>query len=100
MSTLNPGIVRTVSLLNANGFVTSDSGDGETGDYQCDRDYGYVVVLYDGHDLYEGCDEVFELLRKNVEEKAFAGVAVNGCYDPRDKIALIDISYVHDRMLK
>lgn len=42
--TLNPGIVRVVEWLRANGFDTTDSGDGQTHDHPCDRPYPYVVM--------------------------------------------------------
>jgi hypothetical protein len=37
---LNPGIAKTVALLNWMGYRTTDSGDGETHDHECDRDVG------------------------------------------------------------
>lgn len=42
--TLNPGIARTVAWLRANGFDTTDSGDGVTHLHSCDRAYPYVSM--------------------------------------------------------
>lgn len=39
---LNPGIVKTVEFLRTNGFITMDSGDGETHAFECDQPYPYV----------------------------------------------------------
>ena len=59
MDKLNPGIVKTVKMLNDAGYTTTDSGDGETHDYECDRDVGYVVVvLKDNADLVQECHNV------------------------------------------
>lgn len=44
MINLNPGIRKTVQWLNENGFKTTDSGDGETHDFECDLDFPYVHI--------------------------------------------------------
>lgn len=44
MDKLNPGVVKLVVWLNANGFKTIDSGDGATHDYECDRAIPYVAI--------------------------------------------------------
>lgn len=41
---LNPGIVRTVALLNYLGFTTVSSGDGATHACECDADIPFVVI--------------------------------------------------------
>lgn len=41
---LNPGIRFLVEALNKRGLKTTDSGDGVTHDFACDRDHPYVVV--------------------------------------------------------
>ena len=55
---INPGIRELVSRLNAAGFKTVDSGDGETHDFECDRSYGYVVVLAPPTSLARTAEEI------------------------------------------
>jgi hypothetical protein len=90
---LNPGIRKTVELLNQEGFVTCDSGDGETHDYPCDRDTGYVVVrVEDSEQLLYETKRLHAYLRLN-------GVTamVNANFDPEDGMSFIDVSPIHDR---
>lgn len=42
---INPGISGLVAKLNAAGWKTTDSGDGITKNFACDRGYPYVVIL-------------------------------------------------------
>lgn len=39
---INPGILATVEWLNRHGFRTTDSGDGDTHDHECDQPVPYV----------------------------------------------------------
>lgn len=65
MENLNPGIVKTVELLRAEGFDTCDSGDGVTHDFACDRSGGYVsIILRDDQDLEESASKVYVLLQE------------------------------------
>lgn len=63
---LNPGIVKTVEWLNANGFPTCDSGDGETHDAEYDRAWAYVVIQLDSPDNM--AQEATRLLERLVSE--------------------------------
>lgn len=99
---LNPGIVKTVALLNAHGFPTSDSGDGETHDFECDREEAYVVILLeDRHQLASEADRLRDLLRQHgvilnpVDEDPF----VQADYDPANGIACIQLVGCKDSML-
>lgn len=104
---LNPGIVQLVKLLNGAGFVTTDSGDGETHDHSCDRDYGYVVILTDADKLIAESDRLKVVLDRvgilvvprDMGVPEFGCCYVQSMYCPADKFAIIDLSYVHDRML-
>lgn len=100
---LNPGITKIVALLQANGFNTVDSGDGETHDFECDREYGYVAMTVPPEDMVEEANRLRDLLGAN-------GIAVHitndqekpciqASYDPVNGLALIDLEYVHDKML-
>lgn len=46
-TTLNPGIAYTVQVLREHGFNTTDSGDGETHDFECDLPIPYVHMIVD-----------------------------------------------------
>jgi hypothetical protein len=102
---MNPGITKTVALLNAHGFDTCDSGDGETHDYSCDRERGYVVVrLRSDQPLEASADSVAALLKAHgapVGEPVSdsGGVIIQANYCPHDGIRLIDVEGIHDRML-
>lgn len=106
---LNPGIRKLVGALNEAGFATTDSGDGRTHDYACDRPYGYIVVLVpDKNDLVAASDRLRGLLERlglrvvpQAEEAPPAGsCTIQATYCPVDGYAVIDISHVHDRMLR
>lgn len=102
---LNPGIVKAVELINSMGFRTTDSGDGETHDYECDRDVGYVVVvLRDDQPLERSANRIALGLRGQGVELAAPGSAegtmITASYSPHDGFRLVDISNIHDRMLK
>jgi hypothetical protein len=105
---LNPGIVRTVAALVDAGFHTSDSGDGETHDYDCDREYGYVVcIVPDPVDAVSESHRLATVLTglglvvvpRSLVPPPDGQVTVEASYSPSDGIAIIDVSYVHDRML-
>ncbi len=97
---LNPGIVRTVKLLNDHGFTTCDSGDGETRDYECDRDRGYVVVRTDDVEgLGKDCHLIAMLLEAAGVNFVAEGTLISGSYSPFDQITIIDVDGIHDRML-
>lgn len=107
MSDLNPGIRRTVALLRAHGFRTTDSGDGETHDYACDRAVGYVAMQVEPGQLAAEADRLAAVLRAagvRVEPQGpepVAGVAhIQASYCPADGIAVIDVSPIHDRLLR
>lgn len=108
MSGINSGICRLVAALNNAGFTTCDSGDGETHDYSCDRDYGYVVVAVEPPQaLIQAADRLAATLRSLGIVPVAQGTGIpyerqcymQAMYCPVDGHALIDVSYVHDRML-
>lgn len=100
---INPGIRKTVALLNGAGFKTCDSGDGETHDFECDRDEGYVVVVLDeDDDIAQKTREVGDLLvAHGVDVNAtMESVIVQGTYGYADQLKTIDVHGIHDRMLR
>jgi len=106
MTDLNPGIRLTVSMLNAAGHKTTDSGDGETHDFACDREGSYVVVISTPERLVQESQEIAALLKANgitVSAIGAGGVQIQATYDPSMGLdhgsAIIDLSGIHDRML-
>jgi hypothetical protein len=102
---LNPGIRRTVKWLNENGFPTTDSGDGKTHDYGCDRPFPYVVIrpAPDKH-LEEEADALMVLLEQQGVKVMQLGVQegapwIQASYDPTNGIGLIDLANVDDALL-
>ena len=100
-SNINPGIRRVVKLLNDAGFMTCDSGDGETHDHSCDRDEPYVVVRTRPDWLVEVSNNIARLLEKQGlgDRLEVFDIIITATYSPIDGIAAIDISGIHDRML-
>lgn len=105
---INPGIQKLVEILSKAGHRTVDSGDGETHDFECDRDHGYVVILSAPDRLADEADQVATLLRilgfrvapQGPDYPAEGACWVEASYAPADGVALINVSHVHDRMLR
>ena len=96
---LNPGIRKTVKLLNSVGWETTDSGDGETHDYECDRDVGYVVVVSTPQDVIHDSDLIHSFLESYGVEFSLTSTSIQATYSPVDGYAFVDIHDIHDRML-
>lgn len=100
---LNPGIRKLVALLNANGFVTVDSGDGVTHDHDCDREYAYVVCQTEPDLLLRETDGLVALMAKHgvsvMAQSEDGTPCIQATYDPIDGSALIDLMNVTDAML-
>lgn len=101
---LNPGIRKTVKLLNECGFRTVDSGDGQTREFECDRPRGYVVVRASPFDLVSDAKQILLILKKFGVEVGPVGddelTYIQASFDPADGTAIIDISNIHDLLLK
>lgn len=104
---LNPNITQTVLRLRSYGFETTDSGDGETHDYDCDRDYPYVVMRLPPSAVV-GLRQACNVLARIVETEFVTTIGPVGCdgawiqgdYDPSNNIAMITLAGVTDDMLK
>jgi len=109
MPDINPGIRLTVGMLNAAGHKTTDSGDGETRSFMCDREEAYVVVVSTPERLTQEAQEIAQLLKANgvlvssIGNDKVGGVQIQATYDPamgqEHGSALIDLSGIHDRLL-
>jgi Ser-tRNA(Ala) deacylase AlaX len=108
---LNPGITRTVAWLRSFGFKTSDSGDGQTHDFECDHDNAYVVIVTKPEELVAKTEELVGHLIKrglkirpngmaHLEEVSRPDwVEIQSSYDPGDKSAVIYVAHIRDDML-
>lgn len=105
LSKVNPGIRETVKLLNQHGYMTTDSGDGKTHDYSCDRDHAYVVVVTTREKLISDADGIAALFAKHgvtVGDLSLEGEGpyLQAMYNPGSAApALIDIQNVDDSLL-
>ena len=103
---MNPNIQKLVKELNSWGFLTTDSGDGQTHDFECDREYPYVVIKGDHHTIIADSMRLMFLLKEKHEIK-FKSLNEQGetpyiqaNYSPIDGHAFIEILNITDDMLK
>jgi hypothetical protein len=92
-----------VELLNECGFVTCDSGDGQTGDFSCDRGFPYVMIEVhrEGNAIADA-----RRLKKVLEECGIAIHTINdggrpyiqATFDPADGSAFVELAHVTDVM--
>lgn len=61
---LNQGIRKTVEWLIQNGYQTTDSGDGETHEHECDQEQPYVHMLIAPDKLVAETDRLAVLLKE------------------------------------
>lgn len=107
--TLNPGIQRTVALLRAHGFETTDSGDGKTHTFGCDLPVPYVhMLVIPASALVERADALMTFLIKRgvsfadeaiSEEGELVGPHLEAHYSPADGLATISLFNVNDAAL-
>ena len=101
MDKLNPKIAPWVHFLRAHGFNTCDSGDGETHDYACDRDYAYVSIRVAPTLLSTTADRLLAILQGRGYTVEAVGLATKGeaeieaSYDPVNQIGIIDLRWPH-----
>jgi len=91
---LNPGIRETVRWFHNLGYTTTDSGDGKTRQFECDRPDPYVVVkVKNPRDLVAVSKKIFLDLGPVALRPE---VIITGTYGPKDGLAHVDITGVHD----
>lgn len=106
MNELNPGIKKLVKILNENGFKTTDSGDGKTHDFGCDRSNAYVCIEVQG--LRRSEDEAVRLMdfmRFKCDIDIYpigidGAPCIQATYDPANGTAFIELMHVDDSMLE
>lgn len=100
---LNPGIARTVALLNDHGFRTCDSGDGVTRLYGCDRGYPYVVVRTTASKLVREARRLLRVISDQGLAVQPIGIdnlpSIQADFDPVEGSAFITLSNVTDAIL-
>lgn len=104
---LNPGIRNLVALLRYHGFETVDSEDGETHEFECDREEKpYVsILLKDPKEMATESQRLLALLKQVLEIGPVAvgyegGFNIQGSYDPMNGICVLDVVGAADRHLK
>jgi len=106
VSPLNPGIARTVAWLNALGFETTDSGDGKTHDFECDRPHPYVVIVSARETLLDDTERLrVALLGRDIAvgdlREDGTGPYLQACYVPGSiEPATIDLQNVDDALMR
>lgn len=95
-SKMNPGIVETVKFLRQHGFNTTDSGDGETRDWDCDLGLPYVHMKVDPDSIALEAQRLMAVLKtKGVEivEPDEEGTSQNiqATYDPVTDLAYLSL---------
>lgn len=105
MTGINPGIRRTVEWLNEGGFKTTDSGDGATHDYECDRAYPYAVIVTTKEKLIGEAERLAAALAArgvivgDLDEEG-RGPYVQAMFVPGSDVeAMIDLQNVDDALL-
>jgi hypothetical protein len=107
---LDPGIRRTVRWLQAEGFRTTDSGDGVTkfqgGDpMEGACDFPHVVCVVSSDLIASEADRLADLVRGRGVEVAPNGrreegeAEISASYDPADGSCLLILNYVGDAEL-
>ena len=97
---LNPGIRRTVHLLREAGFNTTDSSDGATHEYECDRGYPYVSIITE-HPT-ETADALLEVLATEgvsvlpIGTDGDRGIYIQATYDPANRIGVVELVNMTD----
>lgn len=102
---LDPGIRETVRWLNAEGFETSDSGDGHSKrDMECAQPFPHVAVPIMPELLVKGADLLRELLAsRGITLSAIGGEnpCIQASYDPAaGGSAFIVLMNVDDSLLR
>lgn len=86
MNNLNPKIKAAVKWLQENGFHTTDSGDGETHDFECDQKVPYVHMVTTKDKLVSESERLVSLLSEK-------GVELLPC-DPGGTVPTVEGSYL------
>lgn len=93
---LNKGIVKTVKWLRSLGFKTTDSGDGETHDYECDLQIPYVHMICSPGTVIEESERLLRLCLDRGVEVSFANEEntnphIQVTYNPFENFATLSL---------
>lgn len=105
-TTINPGIIKLVAWLNSQSFETTDSGDGKTHDFECDRAESYVVIKVEpsygvmrADLLWAKIKERFGIEIQPISENT-TEPAIQLTYDPANQLAFIDLTGLDDSIFE
>lgn len=106
---INPGVRNLVQMLRQNHFNTVDSGDGKTGDFECDRGYPYVSILVENPSRLMGeTYRLANLMRLCSVDLVAVGqgdigstgdVEIEASLDPVNNVGIIDLRGLNDEKL-
>lgn len=104
---LNPGIRKTVEWLRSEGFVTTDSGDGETNPAEGMEDaleFPHVIMVVRQEEIVQEAERLMGLLDdKGIEILPMSDdgsqPAIEATYDPADESAVLMLFGVDDKKL-
>ena len=102
LSTLAPGIRRTVVWLRELGFHTCDSGDGKSNsEMDCAMDIPHVHMTCPADEVTEVADDLFETIRGQGVTVGgdLEGPSIQATYNPVDRIAVVSLFNVDDNLL-
>jgi hypothetical protein len=96
MDDLDPGICKTVNLLCAAGFDTTDSGDGVSKpDMACALPYPHVFAIVDPARMVEEAQRLLDLVSCYADMN-LPGRAVEVSYSPIDGVAVLMLIGLRD----
>jgi hypothetical protein len=103
---MSPGITRTVTWLNQQGFKTTDSGDGySNAGMGCELDFPNVTIQCSPYKLVTKARQLMDVLRKQgvevqpINPENPTGPHIEANFDPSDGIAVILLMHVNDKLL-
>lgn len=102
---MNPGIRQTVKWLRSLDFETTDSGDGKTGDCECDHPFPYVAMTVSDPDqlIYETLRLQLQLIKLGVKIEPMneegTTASLQASYDVGDKYSVIFMANIDDEKL-
>ena len=101
---MNHKIEELVARLNAVGFITTNSGDGETHGFECDRVHAYVCIVSTPELLVEHARSLATFMKTCGVTVYAVGFdeslpCIQATFDPTDNTALIDLRGVDDSLL-
>ena len=97
---LNPGIRATVRWMRERGFNTTDSGDGETHEYECDRGWPFVAVKCDKLTAIAECERLYAaILERLGTDVCPEWLSCEIWYDATLGIPILEVNGISDALM-